>query len=279
MYHNGNYGVATEHCEIYFVSPISILDGLRADAVFGEELFRGVLELYLRPGAKHIQNMGLVDYICHVEFAHDCYKEHPEWFVDKDYSESKRHLELSTAFADGFEAGMASVKCPIMNVEMNVNKSTISAEKIREVFERAKADGVLKPKKYIYNIDVASLYPHMFEIKTSPLDKVREDIYKRQQAIYDYILTDVKVIKEVSKEMNGIRFNLPEIKNVIFNDPATIVMWADGTKTVVQCQDGDIYDPEKGLAMAISKKIMGNKRDYYHTFKHWLKKYKEPEKV
>jgi hypothetical protein len=54
-------------------------------------------------------------------------------------------------------------------------------------------------------------------------------------------------------------------------------MWADGTKTVVQCHDGDIYDPEKGLAMAISKKIMGNKRDYYHTFKHWLKKYKKEE--
>ena len=65
---------------------------------------------------------------------------------------------------------------------------------------------------------------------------------------------------------------LPEIKDVIFNNPATIVFWEDGTKTVVQCRENDIYDPEKGLAMAISKKIMGNKRDYYHTFKHWLKK-------
>lgn len=64
---------------------------------------------------------------------------------------------------------------------------------------------------------------------------------------------------------------LPEIKDVIFNDPATIVFWADGTKTVVKA-DNEPYDPEKGLAMAISKKVLGNKHEYYHTFLHWLKK-------
>lgn len=69
--------------------------------------------------------------------------------------------------------------------------------------------------------------------------------------------------------------NIPEIKKVIFNDPATIVIWADGTKTVVKTQNGEEYDPEKGLAMAITKKALGNKRDYYHTVKHWTKKYKK----
>ena len=63
---------------------------------------------------------------------------------------------------------------------------------------------------------------------------------------------------------------LPEIKNVIFNEPATIVMWSDGTKTVVKCQEGEGYDPEKGLAMAISKKVLGNKGNYYEVFKKWL---------
>lgn len=65
-----------------------------------------------------------------------------------------------------------------------------------------------------------------------------------------------------------------EIVDVIFNDPATIVFWTDGTKTVVKTQDGEPYDPEKGMAMAFCKKLMGNnKRDYYHTFLHYLKKY------
>lgn len=62
-----------------------------------------------------------------------------------------------------------------------------------------------------------------------------------------------------------------EIKDVIFNPPATIVFWKDGTKTVVKA-DGEEFDAEKGLAMAFSKKFLGNKYDYYNTFKHWLKR-------
>jgi hypothetical protein len=59
------------------------------------------------------------------------------------------------------------------------------------------------------------------------------------------------------------------IKKVIFNGPATIVYWADGTKTVVKAQPGEVYDREKGLAMAISKKALGNKGNYLETFKKW----------
>lgn len=64
----------------------------------------------------------------------------------------------------------------------------------------------------------------------------------------------------------------PQIKNVIFNDPATIVFWTDGTKTVVKAQDDDVFDPEKGLAMAISKKALGNKGNYCNELKKWLPK-------
>ena len=64
-----------------------------------------------------------------------------------------------------------------------------------------------------------------------------------------------------------------KIKDVIFNDPATIVFWEDGEKTIVQCQNGEEFDPEKGLAMAITKKIFGNKHSYYDVFKKWVGKY------
>ena len=66
--------------------------------------------------------------------------------------------------------------------------------------------------------------------------------------------------------------HIPEIKNVIFNGPATIVFWEDGTKTVVKCQDGDEFDPEKGLAMSIAKKAYGNKSGYCNKLKKWLPK-------
>lgn len=63
-----------------------------------------------------------------------------------------------------------------------------------------------------------------------------------------------------------------KIKNVIFNPPATIVFWEDGTKTVVKCQN-EIFDPEKGLAMAFMKNALGNKSNYFNTVKKWAEKY------
>jgi hypothetical protein len=72
---------------------------------------------------------------------------------------------------------------------------------------------------------------------------------------------------------------MPKIKNVIFNDPATIVFWEDGTKTIVKCQDGDIFDPEKGLTMAISKKALGNKGNYCNELKKWLPEEKDEPKL
>ena len=64
-------------------------------------------------------------------------------------------------------------------------------------------------------------------------------------------------------------FAFDPIKKVLFRDPATIVFWSDGTKTVVKASNEE-YDPEKGLAMAISKKFLGNGGNYYNEFKKWL---------
>lgn len=63
---------------------------------------------------------------------------------------------------------------------------------------------------------------------------------------------------------------MSRIKNVIFNDPATIVFWNDGTKTVVKCGKDDTFDPEKGLAMAISKYFFDNAGYFNDVFKKWI---------
>lgn len=54
--------------------------------------------------------------------------------------------------------------------------------------------------------------------------------------------------------------SIHHIKRVIYNDPATIILWADGTKTVVKVHD-EPFDKEKGFAMAVFKKSLGEK---YH---------------
>ena len=66
------------------------------------------------------------------------------------------------------------------------------------------------------------------------------------------------------------------IKKVYFNDPVTVVIWEDGTKTIVRCSKNEMYDPEKGLAMAISKKALGNDDNYYKYLKKWLPIEKSP---
>ena len=70
-----------------------------------------------------------------------------------------------------------------------------------------------------------------------------------------------------------VNIYLPEIKDVIFNDPATIVHWKDGTKTVVKCQKetGDSFSKETGLVMAIAKKALGNKGNFNDILKKWIK--------
>lgn len=66
--------------------------------------------------------------------------------------------------------------------------------------------------------------------------------------------------------------NTAAIKDVIFAPPATIVYWSDGSKTAVKCSEKDVFDPEKGLAMAIAKRCGGNKGGYYKEIQNWVEK-------
>ena len=81
----------------------------------------------------------------------------------------------------------------------------------------------------------------------------------------NYVTTTNAVFNTITTSQTVI----PKIKYVIYNDPATIVFWEDETKTVVKCKN-EKFDPEKGLAMAFSKKMLGNKGNYYNIFKKWL---------
>ena len=53
-----------------------------------------------------------------------------------------------------------------------------------------------------------------------------------------------------------------DIQKAILNDPATIVYWSDGTKTVVKCQEGDAYDERTGLLLCCAKRLFGNTGHY-----------------
>lgn len=80
-----------------------------------------------------------------------------------------------------------------------------------------------------------------------------------------------RVMEEASQKKEKPK-TAPTIKKVIFNPPATIVYWTDDTKTVVKCTENETFDPEKGLAMAITKRCAGNNGGYYKEIRHWIEK-------
>ena len=48
------------------------------------------------------------------------------------------------------------------------------------------------------------------------------------------------------------------VKRIVFNPPATIVFWFDGTKTVVKCSKGQPFNPYYGFCAALAKRMLGH---------------------
>ena len=51
----------------------------------------------------------------------------------------------------------------------------------------------------------------------------------------------------------------PLIKRVIFSDRKTIILWNDGSKTIVSCAEGEQLDPYMGFCAAFTKGFFGSK--------------------
>lgn len=63
-------------------------------------------------------------------------------------------------------------------------------------------------------------------------------------------------------------YKTTDIDRVIFNDPATIVFWKDGTKTVVKCHPEDTFDEEIGFMCCYLKRVISSKE--YTKFCEYL---------
>lgn len=115
--------------------------------------------------------------------------------------------------------------------------------------------------------------------KGTPLWYYKEDTYKENLMGPDnnnYIsITGIQILPTViglGMATDAFKQEIYNIKKVIFNYPATIILWGDGTKTVVKCGVGEVYDPEKGIAMCLLKKLLGNKGNYNDILKKVMKK-------
>lgn len=201
----------THHTKVWYILSVTRmvdLDGIMADAIFGEE-FEGLLK-HAKPNAilASRSSIGLNEYICKVE----------KGAIEAD----DESLYPQTIFAAG--RGNGKTQACIEYIENMVTKGEASMKDIEQM-----------------------LY-------------VRNDIRGAQ------------MLATAMRELDARLFSrkIPAIEKVHFSGPVTAVIWHDGTKTIVRCGENDTPDPEKGLAMAIAKKALGNTSKYYDTFKEHL---------
>ena len=157
---------------------------------------------------------------------------------------------------------------------MNFSNRNFAFEDLRDCTLITK-NGTKFPVTIDYIETTADTFPKFEGHITGPAKVSYQSLYdiRNDDEVDKYCYNDVIATRDFINSIYGINSShIPEIKNVIFNDPATIVFWDDGTKTIVKCQDGDEFDPEKGLAMAIAKKAYGNKGSYCNKMKKWLPK-------
>lgn len=75
--------------------------------------------------------------------------------------------------------------------------------------------------------------------------------------VYKQLDSDVsELFSRLGVESKGYTITPPD--RVIFDGPATITFWPDGTKTVVKCADGDHYDKRIAILWCFMKKMFGN---------------------
>lgn len=118
--------------------------------------------------------------------------------------------------------------------------------------------GRIYPKSDIYGIVIRYAYNI---VPTKIVLKRRNTLKNAINSVYG-----------LNSALRDVRNNQNLIKDVIFNNPATIVYWVDGTKTVVKAHN-EKFDPEKGLAMAICKRFLGSNKsgaNFNNVFKKWL---------
>lgn len=126
-----------------------------------------------------------------------------------------------------------------------------------------------KPE-FTFALEPYQLFPSV------PIDKIVGDLFKsdftaRLAPTGDPFANGWNAAMQYMKEHPTLP-TLPLPVNVIFHNPATIVYWSDGTKTVVKCQPGDTFSAETGLTTAMLKKYMGNDNTFNRVINEWLRR-------
>ena len=164
-----------------------------------------------------------------------------------------------------------------------------------ELFERSRKQSIVDYENGIFNIEVVmegqtqnwSEYNCMMTETPLLYKDTCEDCMERD---FDSDNNSYPLYGGAIPMQDG---SILHIKKVIYSGPAVVVNWSDDTTTKAICAEGDTYNAELGLSLAVMKKLMGQDfvnllfsdwaptglGDEVITIKDVRKKYKTLEKL
>jgi len=104
----------------------------------------------------------------------------------------------------------------------------------------------VEPPKFNAAYALTDFYKRSWKVTTDLGKCVHETMAKMNKAL-EGVKSDMK--KSTEMELNC------EVNRIIFNPPATIVFWKDGSKTVVKCHGDQTFNPYYGFCAALAKHI------------------------
>lgn len=167
-------------------------------------------------------------------------------------------------------------------------ENDIALKSYIELFDRlgynSKPVYIKYPKNKLSDNYITGYKDALRKILNSEIEKCKNFVedchnYSEEDVKMTKIMYGQSVLYNKMAEPETFVVSFFDIDRVIFNNPATIVFWKDGTKTVVKAHGGDAFNPEVGLMACFTKKALGNKYEYYGKFNKIINKYnKESEK-
>lgn len=109
------------------------------------------------------------------------------------------------------------------------------------------------------------------KLKTKPVVTQNINVYKAVTTKKgEYEKTELFDLNKISEFIA----KTPDGKyKIIVKNPNVVIFWEDGTTTSVRCSVNDTFDVEKGITMAILKKLFGN--NYYRNIAKVISKAEE----
>ena len=103
------------------------------------------------------------------------------------------------------------------------------------------------------------------------LNIINEEINEQCENIDEKHISKPSVTLSHTKPKVKKIYHMPNVEKILFRNPATIVWFTDGTKSVAICGHDDTYDKETGVAICLCKRMLGNK-GYRELMDEWCYK-------